>query len=487
MEILKSPKKYQLFINGEWKDSISNQFIEVINPANGNVVGQVASGTMVETKEAIDAACYSFFSWSKEPPKARADMLLRLYYLLLENEDHFASVITNEMGKPIVQARSEVQIAAEHFRWNAEEARRIYGQTIQSSEKQKRLSIIRQSVGPVAAITPWNFPLSMVARKLAPALAAGCTVVLKPAEQTPISAIEFFKLAEKAGVPKGVINLVIGNPKEIGDVLLEDKRIRKITFTGSTEVGKLLYKKAANQVKRVSMELGGHAPIIVFEDCDLESTVNQVVKSKFNNTGQTCVCPNRIYVQKSIKDAFINLFKEKVQSLKMGYGIDENIDVGPVVNKSGLAKVKKHVEDALQKGATLVVGGKVSDKDHHKNGYFYEPTVLDCVNEQMLIANQETFGPVAPIFSFETEKEVVKKANNTDFGLAAYIFTENLSRSVRVSEALEYGMVGINDTVVSHVEGSFGGIKESGIGREGGPDCLDDFLQMKLITTIIRD
>ncbi|MFJ8244793.1 NAD-dependent succinate-semialdehyde dehydrogenase [Peribacillus asahii] len=487
MELLKSSKKYQLFINGEWKNSISNQFIEVINPATGNIVGQVASGNIVETKEAIDAACDSFFSWSKETSKARADILMRLYFLLLENEEYLASVITNEMGKPIVQARKEVQTAAEHFRWNAEEARRIYGQTIQSSEKQKRLSIIRQPVGPVAAITPWNFPLSMVARKLAPALASGCTIVLKPAEQTPISAIELFKLAEKAGVPNGVINLVIGNPKEIGDVLLEDKRIRKITFTGSTEVGKLLYKNAAKQVKRVSMELGGHAPMIVFEDCDLESTVNQVVKSKFNNTGQTCVSPNRIYVQQSIKDSFINLFKEQVQSLKMGYGIDENIDVGPVVNQSGLDKVKKHVEDAIQKGATLVVGGTVSDKANHKNGYFYEPTVLDHVDEQMLITNQETFGPVAPIFSFETEDEVVKKANNTDYGLAAYIFTENLSRSVRVSEALEYGMVGINDTVLSQVEGSFGGIKESGIGREGGPGCLEEFLETKWITSTIRD
>lgn len=469
-----------LYINGEWKKT--NETFEIKNPATGEIIETFSFGGKEETLEAIDAAHDSFSSWSKTSPKERADLLLNLYELMLKNKEKLASSITKEMGKPITQARLEVINSADYIRWNAEEARRIYGKEIQPSDKSKRLQILREPVGPVAAITPWNFPLGMLARKVGPALAAGCTIVIKPAKQTSLSAVEFMKLVNEVGFPSGVVNLVMGQTSIIGDTLLTDKRIRKITFTGSTEVGKMLYEKAAKQVKRVSMELGGNAPLIIFEDCHLESTVNQVVRSKFNNTGQTCICPNRIYVQSSIREEFLTLFTQKVLELKVGNGIEDDIEVGPIIDEKSLAKIEGHVKDAIDKGAKLIAGGERINTSNMAKGCFYLPTILDEVNEDMLISNDETFGPVAPIFSFDTEEEVIEKANNTEFGLAAYIFTENLSRSIRVSRNLEYGMVGINDTVLSQVEGAFGGVKESGIGREGGPDSLEDFLETKFIS-----
>ncbi|MGG1663698.1 NAD-dependent succinate-semialdehyde dehydrogenase [Brevibacillus sp. NRS-1366] len=485
MSLITKIENYKLYINGEWIEPISGEYFDVVNPASGEVVSKAAAGDERDTKKAIEASYHAFPEWSTKPAAERARILRRLSQLLLENEADIARTISLEVGKPIQQAIIEVKGSAEYTLWNAEEARRIYGETIPAPIRNKRLKVIRQPVGPVAAITPWNFPLSMVIRKIAPALAAGCTVVLKPAELTPGSAVQVCQLAKQAGVPAGVLNLVTGNPVKIGETLLSDKRIRKITFTGSTPVGKQLLKQAADQVKRVSMELGGHAPLIVFEDADLEQAVASATQVKFYNSGQTCICPNRIYVQSSIKESFLVLFKERVGALKVGNGLDGNVDVGPLTSKNALEKVKSHVEDALGKGATLIIGGKEPVVEGYKEGYFYSPTILCDINESMLISNEETFGPVASITTFDSEDEVVEKANNTDYGLAAYIFTKDLSRSVRVSEALEYGMVGINDIGLAVVEGPFGGVKESGMGREGGPNGLNDFLESKLISTLI--
>ncbi|KMY53354.1 succinate-semialdehyde dehydrogenase [Bacillus sp. FJAT-27231] len=483
--VAREVKTANLYIDGEWVKPVSKSYFDVVSPATGEVVLKAALGSEEDTKKAIDAAVAAFPEWSAKTGKERATILTRLYQLMLEHSEALAESVSIEMGKPIQQARGEVMNAAEYVLWNLEEGKRITGEIVPSSVKNRRLQVIRQPIGPVAAITPWNFPLGMITRKLAPALAAGCTVVLKPAEQTPGSAILFFELAEKAGIPKGVINLVTGSPEKIGDVLLSDKRIRKITFTGSTNVGKLLLRKAADQVKRVSMELGGHAPFIVFEDADLDHTIEQLIRCKFQNCGQTCISANRIYVQESIQERFLSLLKEKTESLRVGSGLEKEVDVGPLVSKEGLSKVEEQVNDAVKQGATLVTGGEKQKVDGYENGYFYKPTILAGVTDEMLIATNETFGPVAPIFTFKTEEEVITKANDTDYGLAAYCFTNDLSRSVRVSEALEYGMVGINDTVLSQVEGPFGGIKESGMGREGGTDGLDDFLEKKFISTII--
>ncbi|SDJ08347.1 NAD-dependent succinate-semialdehyde dehydrogenase [Alteribacillus bidgolensis] len=476
---------YKLFINGKWQETEIDSYIDVINPATNKSIGKVTQGKAKEAALAADAAVEAFKTWSKTPARERANLLWKLYDKVFENKEELAKVITKESGKPIKQARMEVLNGAEYIRWNAEEARRIYGTIMEAADPKKRLQLKKEAVGPVAAITPWNFPFSMVTRKLSPALAAGCTVVLKPAEDTPISAIKFFELAEQVGFPKGVMNLVIGEPEPIGDTWLSDKRIRKITFTGSTAIGKMLYQKAAEQVKRVSMELGGHAPIIVFDDCNLDQAVQQIARSKFNNSGQTCISPNRIYVHESIIDQFTKKFELFVKRLKVGNGLKDETDIGPVINRAGLDKVESHVKDALDKGATFDVGGKKYEKDSCENGFFYSPTVLKNVNESMKIANEETFGPVAPIFSFSSDEEVIYKANNTDYGLAAYIFTTNLSRSHVVSEALNYGMVGVNDTVLAQVEGAFGGVKESGVGSEGGPETLADFLDTKFISTII--
>jgi succinate-semialdehyde dehydrogenase/glutarate-semialdehyde dehydrogenase len=391
-------------------------------------------------------------------------------------------MISLEIGKPIQETRGEVVIAAEYVSWNAEEAKRVYGETIPASVKQKRLLSIRQPVGPVAAITPWNFPLSMVTRKIAPALAAGCTIVLKPASQTPGSAVQFFQIAEEAGLPKGVANLVMGSSGKIGNHFLSNPLIRKITFTGSTEVGKQLLKGATDQVKRVSMELGGHAPFIVFEDADLEKAAEGAIVSKFRNAGQTCICANRIYVQESVVEEFTQIYKQKVEAMVIGNGLDDNTELGPIVDKKGLEKAQQHIHDAVSKGAVLVSGGELLTDGHLENGNFLSPAILANVNEEMAIACEETFGPVAPIFTFQTEEEVLAKANNTQYGLASYFYTNDLGRVIRVYEGLEYGIVGVNDPVPTTVQGPFGGVKESGMGREGGPNGLDDFLETKFVS-----
>lgn len=485
--VLSKLKKYQLYINGKWMDAASGEHLPIISPATGKVIAQAALGDERDAKLAIDAASAAYPEWAKKNGRERADILHRLYLLMLEHANELAEVISEEMGKPLKQAYGEVINAADYVLWNLEEGKRIYGEVMTSSSINRKVQIIKQPVGPVAAITPWNFPIGMITRKLTPALAAGCTVVLKPAEQTPGTAILFFELAEKVGFPKGVVNLVTGTPSKIGDAFLADKRIRKITFTGSTNVGKELMKKAAGQVKRVSMELGGHAPFIIFEDADLNHAVEQLARNKFMNCGQTCVSSNRIYVQSTVKDQVIELLKEKVKNLRIGHGFEEQTDIGPLVSEAGLKKVDQQVKEAVEKGAKIVIGGmKPELPEELKEGFFYQPTILADVNETMQIAAQETFGPVAPIYTFNTEEEVLTKANDTNFGLAAYCFTNDLSRSVRVSEALEYGMIGMNDTVLSQPEGPFGGIKESGIGNEGGPASLDDFLEKKFISTMVK-
>lgn len=486
MKVLQSQKTHKFYINGKWLKAEDDSVMEVINPATNECIAHVTSGGQVEAELAVEAAANAFKDWSKRPAIERANFLMALYYKVLENQEELAYLVTLESGKPLMQSRMEVKNGAEYIRWNAEEARRIYGTTMESSDSQRRMQIKKAAVGPVAAITPWNFPFAMVARKLSPALAAGCTVVLKPSEETPLSAIKFFEIAEEVGFPKGVMNLVIGNPQVIGEVWLTDKRIRKITFTGSTAVGKMLYQKAANQVKRLSMELGGHAPIIVFEDCNIDKAIQQIVRSKFNNNGQTCISPNRIYVHESIIDHFTEEIGQAVKKLKVGDGTNDDSNVGPVINPDGLKKAESHVRDAIDKGAQIVTGGKRYDAEGCEKGFFFYPTVLKDVNETMKVAIEETFGPIAPILSFSSEAEVIEKANDTDYGLAAYLFTTDLSRAHRVSEMLEYGMVGVNDTVLSQVEGAFGGVKESGFGREGGPEALEDFLEQKFISTIIE-
>jgi succinate-semialdehyde dehydrogenase/glutarate-semialdehyde dehydrogenase len=477
---------YALFINGKWVDAQSGKTYDVINPANREVVAKAAYGNEHDAELAVQAAHQAFAAWSKTPATTRAEMLRKLSTSLIEHAEEIARLVTLEMGKPIKEARTEVKLAADYLLWNAEEARRMYGYTIPASQPNKRLSTIRQAVGPVAAITPWNFPISMVARKIGPALAAGCTIVFKPASQTPGSANLFFKLADQVGFPRGVMNLVTGSSSAIGNHLLTHPLIRKVTFTGSTEVGKHLMKLAAGQVKRVSMELGGHAPFIVFADAHLEKAVDASIASKFRNNGQTCICANRIYVEQSIKESFVALFTKKVQQLKIGNGLEEDTDLGPLVDQSSMEKVEEQVSDAMEKGATLATGGHRIDQSSLANGYFYAPTVLLDVTDHMAITSEETFGPIAPIYTFESEAEVIQRANDTVFGLSAYLFTNDLSRAHRVAEALDYGMIGINDAVTTTVQGPFGGFKESGMGKEGGPDGLHDFTEIKFISTVIE-
>jgi succinate-semialdehyde dehydrogenase/glutarate-semialdehyde dehydrogenase len=475
-------ESYKLFINGEWTDAQSGERYQVINPATQQAVSSAPYGDDRDAAKAIQAATDAFAGWAATPAKERAAIMMKIYHIMLERKEELARMISLEMGKPIRESRGEVGIAAEYVAWNAEEAKRVYGEIIPASVNRKRLLAIRQPVGPVAAITPWNFPLSMVTRKIAPALAAGCTIVLKPASQTPGSAVQFFQIAEEAGLPKGVANLVMGSSGKIGEQILGSPSIRKITFTGSTEVGKQLLKGAADQVKRVSMELGGHAPFIVFEDADLEKAAEGAVGCKFRNAGQTCICANRFYVQESVVEEFTRIFKQKAEAMVIGNSLNEDTVLGPVVDKKGMEKVQQHIHDAVSKGAVLVTGGKFLTDEHLENGNFISPAILTNVNEQMAISYEETFGPVAPIISFKTEEEVLAKANNTSYGLASYFYTNDLSRVIRVYEGLEYGIVGVNDPVPTTVQGPFGGVKESGMGREGGPNGLDDFLETKFVS-----
>ncbi|MCR1836201.1 NAD-dependent succinate-semialdehyde dehydrogenase [Oceanobacillus caeni] len=468
-----------VYINGAWRES--NQTIDVINPATGEVIEAVASVGQKETKEAIQSAKEAFKSWKKETGEKRGEYLAKVVELMKERQAELAETITKENGKPLVDATGEVISGIKYLEWYAEEAKRVYGDTVPASHPDKRILVLRQPVGVAAAITPWNFPFSMITRKLAPALAAGCTVVLKPAPATPLSAIKVFECFHEAGIPKGVVNLVIGPAEEIGAEMTSNPDVRKITFTGSTAVGKKLLRDSADTVKKVSMELGGHAPLIVFEDADIEMAVEGVLASKFRNAGQTCISTNRVYVAENIAEEFGKKLAEKVAHLQVGNGMEEGTDVGPLINKHALEKVETHVQDAVNHGGKVLSGGKVYS-NHEGQGYFYEPTVIQGATESMKIAEEETFGPVAPIFPFKTEEEVIEKANHVTYGLAGYCFTKDLSRGFRMMEELEYGIVGINDAAPITVQAPFGGVKESGMGREGGKYGLDDYLEEKLVS-----
>ncbi|MFT9498188.1 NAD-dependent succinate-semialdehyde dehydrogenase [Anaerosolibacter sp.] len=476
-------KDYGLYINGTWMEIEGLNKIDVINPGTGDIVGTVPNGGETEAKQAIDAAVEAFESWAALPANERGNYLKRLYDLMMEEKEDLARIMTLEQGKPLQEALGEVLYAASFVEWYGEEAKRVYGETIPAWKENKRIMVLKQPVGVVAAITPWNFPAAMVTRKLAPALAAGCTVVLKPATQTPLTAMKLFELLEKAGFPKGTVNIVTGSASAIGKAFMEDGRVRKITFTGSTEVGKVLMKQSADTVKRVSMELGGHAPFIVFDDADLDKAVEGAAASKFRNCGQVCVASNRFYVQENVVEVFVEKLRNKLKYYKVGYGLEEGVNIGPLIDKKGYEKVREHIEDAAAKGAKIEAGGKgYHDIEAEDAGYFFEPTVLSHVTEDMLIMKEETFGPVMPIVTFKDEAEAIRAANNTNYGLAAYLFTESLSRGIRVSEKLEYGIVGLNDGLPSTAQAPFGGFKESGLGREGGHHGLEAFLETKYIS-----
>lgn len=473
-----------MYVNGEWIQTDS--ILEVLNPVDGQKVGEVFQVGSEETKEAIDAASEAFKQWSKLTADTRANYLHKLADQLVERKEHFAQIITKEMGKPIVNARYEVDSAVSYFKWFAEEARRVYGEIIPSPVPNKRISVIKQPLGVVAAITPWNFPLSMVARKLGPALAVGCTVVLRPSREAPLSSLELIRLMDEIGFPKGVVNLLIGGTNDIVNPIMESKTVRKITFTGSTDVGKILVKQAADTLKRVSMELGGHAPFIVFEDADLDLAVEGAIKSKFSSAGQQCVCSNRIYVHETIYDEFARKFTERSKALVVGDGIDESTNIGPLVNNAAVEKVDSQVQDAVAKGALVLCGGNNYNEGTLSKGSFYAPTVLGNVTEEMVITYEETFGPVAPLIKFSDEDEVIQKANDIEYGLVAYFYTNDGSRVHRVAEKLEYGMVGINDAAPFTAQAPFGGIKESGSGREGGRQGIEDYIDIKTVSHQIQ-
>lgn len=472
--------KTQCLIGGEWINADSEQTDKVENPADGSILGTIPRAGEAETQRAINAAETALKTWRNNTAKERANILRRWHDLMMEHQEDLALIMTLEQGKPLAEARGEIGFAASFLEWFSEEARRIYGDVIPSPNANNRLVVVKQPVGVCAAITPWNFPSAMIARKAGPALAAGCTIVIKPALQTPYSALAMAELAIRAGVPAGVINVVTGDAKAIGKAITESPVVRKLTFTGSTPIGKLLMSQSAATMKKVSLELGGNAPFIVFDDADLDKAVEGLMIAKFRNAGQTCVCANRIFVQEGVHDAFAEKFAARVQSLKVGPGEHQESQVGPLIDQNAVDKVTKQLDDAKNKGARLVCGGERLD------GNFFSPSVLAQATPDMLCFQEETFGPIAPIFKFKTEEEVIQLANDTEFGLAAYFFTRDLGRTWRVSEALEYGMVGINNGHVSTCEAPFGGIKESGMGREGSKYGIDDYIETKYLCMTVN-
>ena len=469
--------KQQCFINGEWIDSQDNKSIEVNNPATQEIIGKVPNCGKKETSIAIKAAENSWKEWRSKTAKERSNILKKWFRLIEENHEDLARIMTVEQGKPIAEARGEITYGASFVEWFAEEGKRVYGDTIPDVLPDRRIVIIKQPVGVVAAITPWNFPSSMITRKCAPALAVGCPVVIKPASQTPFSALALGVLAEESGFPKGTINIITGSAKEIGLELSTSPIVRKLSFTGSTEVGKILLEQCSSTVKKVSMELGGHAPFIAFEDADIDEAVEGAFLSKFRNTGQTCVCSNRLFIHEKIHDEFLEKFTNKVKGMKVGNGLEEGVISGPLIDHYSLEKVINHVNDAVNVGAKIAIGGK----KHELGGTYYEPTVLFNVTKRAQITYEETFGPVAPIYKFSNEKEVIEMANDSPYGLASYFYSRDIGKIWRVAEALDYGMVGVNTGIMSKAEAPFGGVKESGLGREGSKYGLDDFLEVKYI------
>ena len=466
------------YINGQWVDADDNSTLDVINPVNQEIIGHVPNCGAAETNAAINAASVAQKKWKQTPAKEKASILRNFYDLICSNQDDLARILTYEQGKPLAEAAGEIAYSASFIEWFAEEAKRIYGDVIPGHLHDRRTLVIKQPVGVVASITPWNFPSAMLARKVGPALATGCSLVCKPAKQTPFSALALAYLAEQAGLPKGLLNVLTGNAQNIGKALTDSELVRKLTFTGSTEIGKMLLEECAKTVKRVSMELGGHAPFIVFEDADIEAAIAGAIAAKYRNTGQTCVCANRIYVHQDVYEQFSEGFVKEAGKLQTGQGFDPLADQGPLIDEAALAKVEEHVADAKNHGGEVILGGH----PHKLGGLFYEPTVIKNANDEMLLAHEETFGPVAPLFSFSTEEEVIARANNTPFGLASYFYTSDLAKSWRVSEQLEYGIVGLNTGIISTEMAPFGGVKESGMGREGSKYGIDDYLEIKYIS-----
>jgi len=476
---LKDPTllRQQCYIDGQWLDARTGGSKPVTNPANGAVLGTVPFMGADETRAAIEAAAAAFPAWAARTAKDRATLLRRWYDLMLANADDLATLMTAEQGKPLAEAKGEIAYAASFIEWFAEEAKRVYGDVIPGHQPDKRIFVLRQPVGVVAAITPWNFPAAMITRKAGPALAAGCTFVCKPAMQTPYSALAMAELAHRAGIPRGVFSVVTGSATAIGGEMTSNPIVRKVTFTGSTEIGKKLMVQSAGTLKKLSLELGGNAPFIVFDDADLELAVQGAIASKYRNTGQTCVCANRLLVQEGVYDAFVAKLVEAVRKLRVGDGLQGATEQGPLIDDKAVAKVEEHIADALAKGGKIALGGK----RHTLGGTFFEPTIITGVKPTMLVAREETFGPVAPIFSFKDEKEAVRMANDTEFGLASYFYTRDLARSLRVAEALEYGIVGLNTGIISTEVAPFGGVKESGFGREGSKYGILDYTELKYL------
>ncbi|WP_208509406.1 NAD-dependent succinate-semialdehyde dehydrogenase [Variovorax paradoxus] len=476
---LKDPTllRQQAYVAGAWIDADDGTTVAVTNPASGETIGSVPMCGTAETERAIAAAEKAQKGWARLPAKERSAILRKLNDLMLANVDDLALIMTTEQGKPLAESRGEIAYAASFIEWFAEEARRVYGDTIPAPQADRRILALKQPVGVTAAITPWNFPAAMLTRKAGPALAAGCAMVVKPATQTPYSALAFAELAERAGVPKGLLSVLTGSASKIGGEMTRSPIVRKLTFTGSTEVGRTLMKQSADTIKKLSLELGGNAPFIVFDDADIDAAVEGAMVSKYRNTGQTCVCANRLYVQRGVLEAFTQKLVAKVQALKVGDGTEAGVNQGPLIDAKAVEKIEEHVADAVAKGGQVLAGGK----RHALGGLFYEPTVIGGATADMLFAREETFGPLAPIFAFDTEEQAVAAANDTEFGLAAYFYSRDIGRIMRVAESLESGIVGVNTGLVSTAEAPFGGVKQSGLGREGSKYGLDDFLEVKYV------
>ena len=469
--------RQQALIDGQWRNAVSGEIIAVTNPANGQTLGSVPKMGSAETRDAIEAANRALPAWRDLTAKERANILRRWFNLMLEHQDDLARLMTLEQGKPLAEAKGEISYAASFIEWFAEEGKRIYGDTIPGHQADKRLIVIKQPIGVTAAITPWNFPSAMITRKAGPALAAGCTMVLKPASQTPFSALALAELANRAGIPPGVFSVVTGSAGAVGNELTQNPLVRKLSFTGSTEIGRQLMEQCAKDIKKVSLELGGNAPFIVFDDACLDKAVEGALASKFRNAGQTCVCANRLYVQEGVYERFAEKLQQAVEKLQLGDGLAPEVTTGPLIDEKAVAKVQEHIADALEKGARIITGGK----PHALGGNFFQPTILVDVPDNAKVAKEETFGPLAPLFRFRDEADVIRQANDTEFGLAAYFYARDLSRVFRVGEALEYGIVGINTGIISNEVAPFGGIKASGLGREGSKYGIEDYLEIKYL------